>query len=904
MIHIETFLSTISSLLSSTPVVFIVMLQAISIKTYLLVNLIKTNNKASKLLIYFLIFLLLGSLITDFDWIFVLSQKLFLNGSENKFIVFWRRLSWGSLTIQYQALALFLEGLITDNFRFKLRHKIYIFLSSLPSLFFVSMGLFNSNILHTAEKPILEFLVEKITCFYVYFFLMGTALVYCFITFRKKTLPRLLIKQVTILLSTLIIPFWLFDLLQMSPFIFSYTLEWLNNHYLYVSCSNIFLTIALLYSSRKMLGLRFLNFNPHVQSKVDLDFMEKFKVILEQLSHVTNMQELNHITQNFFKEAFTIPLNRTYLYLRNAGIDYKTYQDQRSTIYSDAETFLATHDKSLCTYLRNNKILVYDELAFSNFYESCPHRQAALNFLDTIQADLFLPIYQKESMIGYVIVDRAARNNTFYNSTEYDEMLIFASYLGNIINLMRHKNIDVLMQQEKALQDELYQKHQEINQYKESIRSFFRSNKQKDIGIIFYKNRRFTFGNQAAKEFLGFNPNIHDGHQITRSLKYIAQEVETYKIPQTVFTKDQNGNKLVLAAVPSIEKTNVIVSIYYPEISDLIKKQIDILKDPSEWDYLLYLETTQPGKLINQLIPGSGQILLNFKIELLKAALHKKATLITMAPSDTLAMAQVLHTISLREKLHTITLSDPVTTHDLAAKLFGMNPIFGQKTNEKPLLETLDQTGTLFIQNIHFLPLDVQDYLAEFIRYGFYHIYKSERKMTSNVRILCSSDQDLGALVTQKKFSKKLLDELKTTNIQMPKLDQLPTEEWNELAHGLGEQVIKNQTFKKLLTLNEKDKAKILSKQPLSLHDLKEHIQEQLKQKSTNQITHEKHIDAAIETSEPELAQAARLGKHALKDKKMMSTLWSKFKNQNKIASFLGVNRSSVSRRCKLFNLK
>ena len=56
-------------------------------------------------------------------------------------------------------------------------------------------------------------------------------------------------------------------------------------------------------------------------------------------------------------------------------------------------------------------------------------------------------------------------------------------------------------------------------------------------------------------------------------------------------------------------------------------------------------------------------------------------------------------------------------------------------------------------------------------------------------------------------------------------------------------------------------------------------------------------------TAESDLAHAARLGKQALKDKKIMTMLWNTFKNQNKIASFLGINRSSVSRRCKEYNL-
>ena len=56
-----------------------------------------------------------------------------------------------------------------------------------------------------------------------------------------------------------------------------------------------------------------------------------------------------------------------------------------------------------------------------------------------------------------------------------------------------------------------------------------------------------------------------------------------------------------------------------------------------------------------------------------------------------------------------------------------------------PLLEKLDNIGTLFIKNIHFLDLETQEYLAEFIRYGFFSVFKSEHKIPSNVRIICSS---------------------------------------------------------------------------------------------------------------------------------------------------------------------
>ena len=108
-----------------------------------------------------------------------------------------------------------------------------------------------------------------------------------------------------------------------------------------------------------------------------------------------------------------------------------------------------------------------------------------------------------------------------------------------------------------------------------------------------------------------------------------------------------------------------------------------------------------------------------------------------------------------------------------------------------------------------------------------------------------------------------------------------------------------------MLELNDKEKDKIIISRPISLVELKTKIQKLLIQKSKkHNIYEETQFEPVHANTDPELMQAARLGKHALRDEKIMTMLWSKFKNQNQIAMFLGVNRSSVNRRCKAYNLE
>jgi transcriptional regulator with GAF, ATPase, and Fis domain len=889
-----------------------IFLTAFSIKAYLLINLIfkKTYSISARLPYFFIIGVLVSTFIQDTDWVSMLITKLFLYETDSilHVRVFWMRISWAFTIMQYQFITLFMESLVSNNYKINIRQKIFIVISTLIFLFFIGIAIVHNDCTHSSQKYAIELYIQNFLAIYALFPLMLSSFFVCAYRLQKSEIPRILRKQLTLVLFV-VVPFWLMEFLQILPLLtssFSSSISWLNTGYGFVTLSTIFLTSGIVYCSRRILGYRFLNFKSHVQSSVDINFMENFKTTLEQFSRVSNMQELGHITQSFFKEAFGIPINRTHLYIRNLNSYEHRPRYDNDTIYPIVETFMGTHSKQMCNFINQSKMLAYDELAFSNFYETTHQRQEALQFMEAIQADLFIPIYENGSLIAYIIVDRHARLHEFYNSTEYDEIMIFASYLGNIINLMQTKNLDTLVQQEKALQEELYNKHQEINQYKESIRSFLRTNKQKDIGIVFYKNRRFTFGNQAAKQLLKINPNMQEGHALTKALVQVAQHVEAYKTPKTVYAKDSDGTKLVFAGVPSLESNNVIISVYHPEVSDVIKKQIDMLKDPSEWDYLLYLETTKPGQLINQLIPGSGETLLNFKIELLKASLTKKATLLNMPDDDLKQMVELLHHISLRETLHILDLETPITNFDVAIKLFGINTIYGMKIeNTPPLLEKLDNIGTLFIKNIHYLDLETQEYLAEFIRYGIYRVFKSDQKVPSNVRIICSSNQNLANLVREGKFSAALFNELKHTTLEMPSLMTLPEQELNTLAEGFSEQTIADPTYKNILSLSDKDKIKLVNQRPASLLEFKSKVQSVLMQKSKkNDIYHETQFDPAYDVSDPNLMHAARLGKHALKDRKIMGMLWDKFKNQNKIASFLGVNRSSVNRRCKEYNLE
>lgn len=903
-----SFLSLLHAIINSSQLLFLVTLLALSLKSALLIYFFRRTFQNEKIPspIYSLMLALLSSLICDIPWLLtplhdlanIISYQIY-----NTFV----RISWAFTIIFYQSLGFFLESLIKTqpNTQPTNRQKFSFGMGGVLIIFYLAVAIIGFGCTTPSEKYWFEkpmFIPTSIYCLLSLISSCGVV----FSTLRRQHTPRILSKQVKLFTIGIILPLCLFDLVQVLSMLVSPLGYWINKNYVFVNLYTMLFTYAVFYSMRTIIGLRFLNLKDRIQSPTSFQFMDGFKLMLERLNNATTLQELSYITQTFFRETSDIPIGKAHLHIRSPQTqDAKNIPMQPlSPLISFTETFLTTHDESVCKELYRAQILIHDEIAFSNFYEQHPARNSIVQFLYSVNADMFIPIYEKENMIAYIVIERGARANNFYSEMEQNKMLIFANYLGNVINLLKKQNITLLMAQEKALNEELYRKHQEINQYKESIRSFIRSSHQKNIGIVFYKHRLFTYGNQAAKEMVKINLNTQQGHPITRSFKQIAQQVEEYKAAQTCRASDGEGTTLILSGVPNLEGNNTIITVSYPDISDILRQQVDKLHNPSERDYLLYLETTKSGKLISQLIPGTGEQLINFKIELLKTALSKSATLLAMPEQDLPATVELLHHISLREQLHTITLKGPCKNLDVAIKLFGINPIFGVETTEQPLCEQLNDIGTLFIKNIHYLDLETQKHLAELIRYGFFRSIKSDHKENSNVRIICSSDQNLAQMSQDGTFSYELFTQIKETSLTMPSLATLSEEELTSLADGFMEQTLKTSTFKNLLGLSEKDKNKLYTQRPESLHELKKRIEHIIAHKSQQHAVHtETQFSPLYQIHSPELTEVARLGKQALKNKNAMVLLWNTFQNQNQIASFLGVNRSSVNRRCKAYNL-
>lgn len=902
LINLAQLINTIGSNYILLAIVFTV---SVILKLFFLYPVVTTRTigaigKINKIL---LICLLICTIQQDSVWLMHVSFRLFAPIIlSSPFYMFYIRFSWGFFVVQYQIIALFIQSLVGINPLADFKQKILLFFSALIFTAQTYMAFILSSEL---ENSFNEIIIRSIFWTYALAPVIIFALVVTYYQYKKNNIPVIIKQQLAILIFRMIGPYWILDILQIYPL--SLSTDWIVSSYTFLSISNIILCVAIFYCARKIMRLRFLNIHNHVKSHPRFNFMDDFKMILEQFSTVTTLEQLGNITQSFFSDSFHIPLSKIHLFIKTA----REEQEAKKSIVSQSivtviEDFI-NYYPDISEVILKQKILIYDETDFSNFYEKTTTRENILSFLNAINADIFLAVYDNEKIVAYIVVERLARREKLYSDVERDEMLIFGSYLGNIINLIKNKSLDMLIHQAKQLKEELYQERRLLSQFKESVRSFVRTSKQRSIGIIFYRSNKFIFGNHTAQEMIQINPNYQAGHPITKILKTIVHNVELFKTQQTLFAKDNNNCPLIIAGAPQLEQRHTILMLYYPEMSDIIKHRIDYLKNPAEWDYLLYLETTESGKLINQLIPSSSELMLAFKIDLLKASLSYKHILLDIPEEDVRSIVDIMHHISLRETLYVIELHNTDTNNEVGIKLFGINPLLVRwEAQETPLLEKLKQNSTICIKNVHFLHPDAQEQLAEFLRCGYFRRLKSDCRITSEARIICSTNRTFSSLAQpESEFNRQLLEELKHTLISLPPLSALPEEEVSYLAQALGEQSLQDKTLKKLLEITPREARRLAHTRPISLRELRDKVYRAVHNKSKrNDMFDETQFNPAYDITDPELMEAARLGKHALKDPKILTFLWNKFKNQNQIATFLGVNRSSVNRRCREFNLQ
>ncbi len=905
------FLPFINSILTSSNVLLFSIAIAFVLKLYLIQFLVSKYLSTKRLHYPWLVLLifLITSLTSNISWIVHLINNHHFHFLQSSTLTFITRFFWIFVPIQDQTLALFVEYLAQRKQSLSLYNKFTVFISVIMAFTWFIVTVFNIN--NIFDYFILNYFY-KIQIYFKLFFLMAPSLFIALRAIKKKDLPPVLSRQLSTFLFFLFVPQLLSELLGIMPkFITDHYPTLLSDDYTMATLSVVFEIGGLYFCVQKLLRMRLVNVNPEAKLRKKFPFLNHIKKVLNRLSCASSYSELAQITQTFFKEVFDIPVQKTKLYVRDLKAKKKKSKKKATTLIIDhikqinvenlIEEFLDNHPNMIQNYAKQESILFFDEVESNNFYLQHQHENHLFKLLDAIGADFIIPIFDEDLFIAYLVVEHHTRRKGIYTSTQRDEIEIFSGYLNAVVHIVQLKNIDNLLAENRMISTQLYAKTEEINHYKESFKSFLREPEQRKIGIVFYKNQRFIYANQAAKDLLEININKHVGHPITQACKKLATSVAIYKETQSIMVRSDSKEMLVVNAIPQLDARSVILTITHPGIADVVEKHTPLLKNNSDKNYLLHLETTSSGQLINHLIPSNTPTLLDFKISLMKATLSGRALLLDVPEEDLFTTVELIHNLRLQSELHIVNIRQPEVNNRIAKKLFGQHP---PQDDDHGLFKLTERQGTIFLKNIHLLSIETQDKIAHYLEFGVYSMLNDKKRFRSSAHVICSCPFNLENLVKKERFSEKLYRQLHTTTLSFPPLISLSNHELRSIVGDFSDELVQENTFKKFLSLNSKEKREFVQKTPTSITQLKHKIREFLVKKSKEKnIYDDIHFHHEYNTKETFLIQAAQLGKQALKDKKLMQMLWEKFGNQSEIALLLNVNRSSVNRRLKDYGL-
>lgn len=818
-----------------------------------------------------------------------------------------RRLTWVVNCILYLLITMFFEQLI-KKIPYRRFYRLCTFVPALlPIIPLLSITILNATVIDVAARNF-EFIIYG----YVYYYVLGTLiflLAYAWYINRYEPLPRLVKKQLTTCAGYLLLPHVCCILLTTNyhtitslPFI-------PDAEYFWITLNEITFMIAFIYTIHRLFNLRLFGLHAQIQRHKTCHFVQDLKYFLIDISKITTTYELATMIKNLFAHTYKIRHNMVELYVRPvryAVADMHHQQGMPALTLPAAEQFLQSpRYRHLLAEIAKRGVLIRDEIEFDYFYEEDAIQKDLITLLNQTCTDVFIPIYDHIHLIGYVTIAQNARPHELFSNIERDEMLVYANHLSVVIHLLQSRSIKELILKDKEAQEELYTKQQEINHYKESIRNLLYSEHETTIGIGLYYGKKITWMSDGLRSLLHLETDDYKDTLHYAPLVQLCSYAAQYGTQRSLIITDDAGKQVNCTALPCPQEKLVIVIARYADRSETLALPFARLSDIAKWEYALYLQTTESGKLINQIIPAHTSDMLNFKIELLKASMSRKALLLELPDDDLQAVVNIIHHISMRSTLQTLEIDTQEQADEYGLMLYGMEAAISP-TYSKPLLTTLHNTGTLFIKNIDLLSIASQERLAEFITTGMFRPLLSDRQIQSNVRIICSIRDRSEHILEIKEFSESLRMALYSSKLCMPSLISLSRDQLENIARTITDSALHTTEFKDLIDLNKRDIDQLVQERPTSMHKFQQKIRSIIQKKSQ-----QKRIEQMItlDDEQPhaatpaEILRVIRMGKRALHQRKTLLILWNHFQSQAKIAQVLKVNRSSVHRRCKDFNI-
>jgi len=837
-------------------------------------------------LYFWITVLLLTAIIPDTAWLLKLYSLRFPHFFAYATVISYIRISWIAFIIQYQLIGIIMNNVIKKKVNLK-----KFFLINTPNFIFIVIlliiFLIDKDCLNEQKRFWLEDSIQKIIVIYLTLFFIPYT-IWEFYKDAKKTI-LIIQKQFKIFIFFWIIPQVFADFIHLNPF----SLDWpITQSYTFVAISTMLLNCMIYFCARNIIRLRFLNFKKHLDHvTLGYEFEEVFQKSLIELGAISNLDDLGKHIQIFFERLLAIPQNciTSHIQVNNHNNDIPNNSDGVcQTLKIFHQQLKQDPDTIIINFLAENKIAIRHELEFNTFYTENLNDQKLLDLLTVLKTDLIIPIFYKDSILGYISIrDDQNQHYTLLTKAQQKASIIFASYLGTFVQILQNNRLEQIQTKAYQIENQIFEFTQQIYYYQEGIAKILKEINT-PLGLFIYQKNNLI---PLYKNIFIYHIKQDAFHkQIISMIRHtIDNQLEQY---ESIVSTHENDFVCKILMLPYKNQLLIILNTKtgLEKIESLTNYNNSNLFSP----FAFYLYCTKKGQSIQQFLPGSSEAITKFKIKIMQSALNKKPIMLYAEKNDLKNISLLLHTLTERSNYAYFNAKES-TPSEHAELIFGVQTLYTENQMHHGLLDHCNN-GTLTIENLAWMSHGIQNDLTHFLLSGEYLPLKGFHSRKSNVRIIFITAYDEMKKPAPYTIFSNLQEIFSDQVIYFPQLELLSENEYVEFIKTM------LQAYLSETVSLEKEEALIhsfLIKKSQSLSELQKEIQERI-----NHFQENSYQKKFTFNDEITLDHIIQKGKHVLKNPDELSLLWNKFnKNQSHIASLLKVNRSSVNRRIKEYNL-
>ncbi len=311
-----------------------------------------------------------------------------------------------------------------------------------------------------------------------------------------------------------------------------------------------------------------------------------------------------------------------------------------------------------------------------------------------------------------------------------------------------------------------------------------------------------THFNTPYGKFLGVIPQLQIGKHITEVVENTRMHVVA-RTGRAEINESQaiNGQNMVVQRIP-VKENGKVIAVYgqvmfkdVKEVSTLAAKQSELQSKVRF--YQKELNSLRSTRYNFESIIGISKVITNLVQEAQRAANTQFPALITgESGTGKELFAQAIHNGSARHAGPFIRLNCAAIPKDLLeAELFGYDKgaFTGAKTAGKPGKFELADHGSIFLDEIGDLPLDMQPKLLRVLEEKEFERIGGNKIIRIDFRLIAASNQDLLAMVADGRFRADLYYRLNVVPIEIPPLRERK-EDILTLANHLLQQVCADAT--------------------------------------------------------------------------------------------------------------